>query len=185
MMPKCWPRDKKMKMLISFHRDGELIANTIGHFGVGAIRGSAAREGKDKDKGGAAAMRAMLKALAAGEYVGITPDGPRGPRMHASEGVVSLARLSGVPIIPVAVATSRCRVLRSWDRFLLSLPFSTGFFVWGEPLHIERKLDAGQLAQARRQVEAALNRVTEQADTLAGLPPITPAAQPAAADAPS
>ena len=185
MMPKCWPRDKKMKMLISFHRDGELIAKTIGHFGLGAVRGSAARDGKDKDKGGAAAMRAMLKALAAGDYVGITPDGPRGPRMHASEGVVSLARLSGVPIIPVAAATTRCRVLRSWDRFLLSLPFSRGFFVWGEPVHIDRKLDAVQLAQARKRVEVALNQVSEEADRLAGLPPITPAAEPAAVDAAS
>lgn len=185
MMPKCWPRDKRMKMLISFHRDGELIANTIAHFGLGAIRGSAAREGKDKDKGGAAAMRAMLKALAAGEYVGITPDGPRGPRMHASEGVVSLARMSGVPIIPVAVASRRCRVLSSWDRFQICLPFSNGFFVWGEPIHIARKLDAGQLAQARKRVEAALNTVSGQADKLAGFPPVMPDAEPAAADASS
>ncbi len=179
MMPKCWPRDKQMKMLISFHRDGELIANTIGHFGLGAIRGSAAREGKDKDKGGAGAMRAMLKALSSGDYVGITPDGPRGPRMRASEGIVSLARLSGVPIIPVAAATSRCRILGSWDRFLFCLPFSSGFFVWGQPIHVARKLDAGQLALSLKQIEAALNRVSEAADKLAGLPPIPPAPAPA------
>jgi lysophospholipid acyltransferase (LPLAT)-like uncharacterized protein len=165
MMPYAWRRGVKMNMLISTHRDGELIAETIRHFGLGSVRGSSRRDG-------AAALRAMLKALKAGECVGITPDGPRGPRMRASEGVVGIAKLAGVPVLPAAFGTSRRRLLGSWDRFALALPFSRGVIVWGEPIAVDRREDS---ASAVRRIELALNGVTAEADRLVGQTPVEPA----------
>ncbi len=123
LMPSCWRREKPIELLVSQHRDGQLIARTIGHFDLRTITGSTSR-------GGSAALRAMLRGLERGGSVGITPDGPRGPRMRATGGIADLARLSGAPILPVAFATSRRRVLGSWDRFLFAITFFRGFFVW-------------------------------------------------------
>src|SRR5579864_3960015 len=134
MIPMAWQRLAPMHMLISAHRDGRIIADAVTYFGVRSIPGSSRR-------GGSAALRSMLKRLEAGDCVGITPDGPRGPAMEASSGIVNLARLSGAPIVPIVFATSRRRVLHSWDRFHLALPFGRGVFLWGEPIEIARDLD--------------------------------------------
>jgi len=168
MMPRCWRRGVPMAMLISQHRDGQLIADTIRHFDLGTVRGSSTR-------GGTEAVRAMVKTLKRGGYAGFTPDGPRGPRMRAQLGVVSVARLSGAPIIPCAHATSRRRVLSGWDRFLVALPFSRGAFVWGEPIAVPRDADGAAMEAARQKVEAALNAVTDRADRLVGGATIAPA----------
>ena len=165
MMPYAWRRGVEIGMLISTHRDGELIAGTIRHFGLSAVRGSSRRDG-------AAALRAMLRALRAGTCVGITPDGPRGPRMRASAGVVGIAKLSGAKVVPAAFATSRRALLGTWDRFALALPFSRGVFVWGEPIGVGRHDDD---LQAARAIETALNAVTAEADRLVGQRPVEPA----------
>lgn len=167
MMPYSWRAGKGMKMLISQHRDGEFIARTIGHFGLGAIRGSSAKPGK-QNKGGGGALRAMVKQLAQGRYVGVTPDGPRGPARKVAEGIVSVARLSGAPIIPVSFAATRRIHARSWDRFLIALPFSRGVFVWGNPHFVPRGADAKMLEQSRQALEDDLNRITRMADALCG-----------------
>ncbi len=161
MIPMAWQRLAPMHMLISAHRDGRIIADAVTHFGVHSIAGSTRR-------GGSAALRTMLKRLEAGECVGITPDGPRGPATAASSGIVNLARLAGVPIVPVVFATSRRRVLRSWDRFHLALPFGRGVFVWGEPIEVARDLDAGGLESARQLVESRMNEAAAEADRRVG-----------------
>ncbi len=171
MMPYAWNSPLTFHTLISEHTDGELIANTIAHFGFGAIAGSTKR-------GGTAALRKILKVLADGEYVGITPDGPRGPRMRASEGIVTISRFSGAPVIPVSFGATRRRVLNSWDRFVIALPFSRGVIVWGKPIYIDRNADDPRLVDARQSVENALNAVTVEADELCGCAPIEPAALP-------
>tara|TARA_R110002072_G_scaffold202765_1_gene360740 strand:+ start:1874 stop:2593 length:720 start_codon:yes stop_codon:yes gene_type:complete len=171
MMPHCWPRDRDIHMLISQHRDGQIIARTVGHFGIKTVAGSSSR-------GGAQALRAMVKALKAGDCVGITPDGPRGPRMRASDGAVALARLSGVPIIPATFGAARGRVVQSWDRFLVAWPFGRGVIVWGDPIEVARDADADQLNAARTRVEEALNAITAEADRLTGRTPVTPDAMP-------
>jgi len=168
MMPGCWPRAMPMHMLISRHPDGLFIARTIRHFGLGAIAGSTRR-------GGSSALRELLRALKAGESIGITPDGPRGPRMRASSGAVDIARIAGVPIIPAAFATSRRRVLGSWDRFVVALPFARGVFVWGEPIAIAKNADAAAREATRRRLEEGLNAVTRAADRLVGQRAIEPA----------
>jgi lysophospholipid acyltransferase (LPLAT)-like uncharacterized protein len=168
MMPHCWPRDKAIHMLISQHRDGQIIARTVGHFGIQTVAGSSS-------KGGAQALRAMVKALKAGDCVGITPDGPRGPRMRASDGAVALARLAGVPIIPATFGAARGRVVQSWDRFLVAWPFGRGVIIWGEPIAVPRDADAEQMAAARAKVEDMLNSVTAEADRMTGRQPVEPA----------
>jgi lysophospholipid acyltransferase (LPLAT)-like uncharacterized protein len=175
VLPALWPKSAKIHMLISMHRDGELIANAIAQFGHGTVRGSAGKPGSDKDKGGLPALRAMLKALKAGEYVGITPDGPRGPRMRASDGIVTVAKVSGVPIIPCAYGAKRRWVLGSWDRFIIPLPFTRGVIVWGEPVTVARDAGPAALEIARLKVEAALNAVADAADEAMGVEKVEPA----------
>ena len=166
MMPLIWRQGKRIEMLISQHRDGDLIARTIAHFGLDTVRGS-----KGAEKGGTAALRAMLKALANGHAVGITPDGPRGPRMRATSGIVAVARASGMPILPAVSATSRRLVLNSWDRFLIALPFSRGVLMWGAPIEIARDCD---VETARLAIETAMNELAAKADRAVGQAAIEP-----------
>jgi lysophospholipid acyltransferase (LPLAT)-like uncharacterized protein len=165
MMPYCWRRDRTINMLISQHKDGQFIARTVRHFGIDTVSGSSS-------KGGSAALRAMLRALKSGQSVGITPDGPRGPRMRASDGVVQVARLAGVPVIPCGFSAKRRRLLGSWDRFTVALPFSAGVFIWGQPIHVSADAD---LDAARHAIEAELTRVTQEADRRMGHEPVQPA----------
>lgn len=172
MMPYCWDHRRTIHMLISQHRDGQLIARTVGHFGIRTAAGSSTR-------GGAQALRAMVKALANGDYVGVTPDGPRGPRMRASDGIVSVARLAGVPVIPAAFGATRGRFLDTWDRFLLAWPFGRGVVVWGEPIAVDRDAGVDAAEAARRRIEDGLNAVTSEADRLCGRAPVEPEPAPA------
>lgn len=160
-----------MNMLISRHRDGGLIADTIGWFGLDTVRGSSAKPGREKDKGATAALMEMLRKLKSGEYVGITPDGPRGPRMRATDGVAAVARLAGVPVIACAYSARRRRLLSSWDRFVVALPFTKGVFVWGEPIAVPSSAKGEALDAARLAIETELTRVTREADRLVGHDP--------------
>jgi lysophospholipid acyltransferase (LPLAT)-like uncharacterized protein len=173
MMPYCWRRSVPIHMLISRHRDGQIIARTVRHFGIDTIAGSSSR-------GGGAALRTMLRALKAGACIGITPDGPRGPRMRASRGIVDVARLAQVPIVPATFAASRRSLLESWDRFVLAWPFAGGVFVWGEPIVVPADADEAALEAARQQVEDRLNEITRRADLLCRKPAVEPAQASAA-----
>jgi lysophospholipid acyltransferase (LPLAT)-like uncharacterized protein len=168
MLPRSWNLSKPLYIMASMHRDGRLISDTVNQFGIKTIAGSTS-------KGGAMALRAMLKKAKGGEYVGITPDGPRGPRMRAQEGVVTLARLAKIPVIPVSCASSRSKILGSWDRFIVALPFGRGVFVWGEPITVPHTADETVLEAARKEIEDSLNAISAQADTLCGHTPILPA----------
>jgi lysophospholipid acyltransferase (LPLAT)-like uncharacterized protein len=181
VLPAMWPRSSPMHMLISMHRDGEIIARAIGYFGIGTVRGSAAKPGSNKDKGGAAALRGMLKALKGQDYVGITPDGPRGPRMRASEGIVTVARVSGTPVLPCSFSCRHRIVLNSWDRFVIPLPFTRGVIIWGEPITVTRNAGADEVEAARLQIEASLTAVTVAADAAMGVEAVAP--EPAEAPA--
>ncbi len=173
-------QNRDFRMLISDHADGEIIARVIGQFGFGARRGSAANpRKKEKSKGGAAALKALIKDLKNGTNTGITPDGPRGPRQRAQAGVAQLARLSGRPILPMTYSISHGMQLNSWDRFLLPFPnpLAKGVFVFGDPVTIDSRGEDA-LEQGRQAVEESLNRITRQADEMMGRAPIDPAALP-------
>jgi lysophospholipid acyltransferase (LPLAT)-like uncharacterized protein len=172
MIPLAWRRSAPMHMLISQHRDGELIARAMDPFGIGTVRGSAGKSGR-KDKGGMGALRSILRQLKANEYVGFTPDGPRGPRMRASAGVVAAARLARVPVVPVTYAVARRRVIDSWDRFILPWPFNRGVYLWGEPIDLYSD-EAETPEQAALRLETAMNALCDRADALFGHAAIPP-----------
>jgi len=168
LMPYCWPSSAPFHMLISAHPDGRLIARTVAYFGIDTVTGSSQR-------GGGEALRTLVRKLQQGESVGITPDGPRGPRMHVGDGAIALARLSGAPILPAAAAVSRRMVLNTWDRLVVALPFSRGVMVWGNPMRVPRDAGTEDLAGYRQRLEDELIRVTAEADMLVGTTPIAPA----------
>jgi lysophospholipid acyltransferase (LPLAT)-like uncharacterized protein len=160
------PQDRAAS-LVSRSGDGEINAIALRHLGVRAIRGSGARGRSIQKKGGATALRGMLRALSAGEMVVMTADIPKVSRVCGA-GIVTLAQLSGRPIVPVAVVTSRRIDFKSWDRASLGLPFGRGAMVLGEPVHVARDADDAALEAARLVVERELDRVHERAYSLVG-----------------
>lgn len=160
------PQDRAAS-LVSRSGDGELNAVALRRLGIRAIRGSGARGRDFREKGGVAAMREMLRALDSGEMVVLTADVPKIARV-CGEGIVTLAKLSGRPIVPVAVATSRRIDFRSWDRSSIGLPFGRGAIVIGDPLFVPAEADGAAIEQARRMVESGLDRVHEHAYALVG-----------------
>lgn len=156
-------------MLISAHRDGEIIANAVKGFGVEFIRGSAANPKKPgKEKSGASAIAQMVAALNDGAVVGFTPDGPRGPAERVKPGVIRLAQMSGAPIMPAAYSASRGKHMNSWDRFLLAAPFSKGYYQAAEPIYVPADASAEKLEAIRQELEQALLGVTADVDRRAG-----------------
>jgi lysophospholipid acyltransferase (LPLAT)-like uncharacterized protein len=151
-----------LHFVISGHRDGRMIAAIAARLGVPSIEGSTSRGGRE-------ALARMLTLLSSGTAaVGITPDGPRGPRRVAQQGVAALAQLSGCPIVCAGGATRHNLRLKSWDRMMVSLPFGRGAMVVGPPLALARR---GDQAEALARIKAALDEVTDQADRLVGLTP--------------
>ena len=170
MMRAALPPGTMMHVLISEHRDGLLISRAVASLGVATVAGSSRR-------GGASALRSMDRLLAQGENIGITPDGPRGPRMRAKPGAIKAAQLSGVPILPVSGSVGRRRILRSWDRFCLALPFSRGIIHWGEPIEVPREADEAEVERLRLLLEDCLNALTAEGDRSFGQATIEPAAE--------
>jgi lysophospholipid acyltransferase (LPLAT)-like uncharacterized protein len=161
MMPCAWNKRQAIHMLISGHRDGRIIADAVRHFGIDSIAGSST-------EGGHVALRNMVRQLKSGDCVGITPDGPDGPAMRATSGIVAVARLSGAPVIPLSYATAWRRILGSWDRFHLPFPFSRGVFLWGEAIAVPADTDATGMEHYRVLIEERLNALTSEADRLMG-----------------
>lgn len=156
LMPYAY-RGRRISVLVSQSRDGELIARTVARLGIDSSRGSSSR-------GGMAGMRALLRKAAGGWDIAFTPDGPRGPLREVQPGVILAAAATGLPIQPVAIAASRAKLLRSWDRFLVPLPFSRVHFVYGEPLAVERR---GNLEAATAELKRRLDGAESRAEDLA------------------
>lgn len=148
--------------LVSRHGDGEFNAIALARLGIRAIRGSGARGTKVREKGGAAALRSLIKTLAGGEMVVLTADIPKVSRV-CGEGIVMLGRLSGRPVVPVAVVTSRRLDFRSWDRASIGLPFGRGAIVVGEAITVPRDADPAMLEACRLRIEQELNAVHARA----------------------
>jgi lysophospholipid acyltransferase (LPLAT)-like uncharacterized protein len=141
--------------LVSHHRDGRFIGAVVGRFGILPILGSSTR-------GGASGLRKLLAVLTGGDLIGITPDGPQGPRRQAAAGVAQLAALSGAPVLPCAARTNRRIELNSWDRMGLPLPFGRGVIVCGPAVRVARH----SWKDAVPVITDALNQVADRADRL-------------------
>jgi lysophospholipid acyltransferase (LPLAT)-like uncharacterized protein len=168
LMPAVWLRVRRANpkrrgtMLVSRHADGMLIGDALSRFDLATVHGSTARPaaggGKQGDKGGAAALAALLRVLRRGDAVIVTPDGPVGPPREAAEGVVQLAARSGAPVLPMAARVRYARRLKSWDRMILPLPFGRGVVVCLPPIAVERSAAREALAPVSEAMTAAADR---------------------------
>jgi lysophospholipid acyltransferase (LPLAT)-like uncharacterized protein len=156
LMPWAY-RGRGISVLVSLHRDGELIARTVARFGIDSTRGSTTR-------GGVAGMRELLRKGRAGWDLAFTPDGPRGPAAEVQPGVLAAAAATGWPVFPVAYAASRGRRLPSWDRFVVPYPLARVHFVYGEPLTVARR---GATEAAAGELKARLDAAEAEAERLA------------------
>lgn len=176
ILPCFWHNWREVRVLVSKHGDGEIVAGVMRNLGIGTIRGAGVPKGeerkqKHKGKGGAGALRAMVRTLGENISVALTADLPPGPARRAGEGIVMLARLSGHPIVPVA-ATTRARIrLNNWDRFTINLPFSKGAVAWGEPIYVARDASEEEIEAARQRVEDTLNALGAEVERMVGRAP--------------
>jgi 3-deoxy-D-manno-octulosonic-acid transferase len=178
MLPKIKPdRPADVAAMVARHGDAELIGAVLKRFGMWLIRGAGAGR-RRRDRGGAVAFRGALTALQHGNTVAMTADFAPGPARKAGDGIVMLAKLSGRPIVPCAMATSRFIALKSWSAFTINLPFSKLGIVVGDPVRVPEDADSATLEAARIAVERGLNQATARAYDLAGaIDPLSPQAQ--------
>lgn len=151
--------------LASGHRDGLVVTRTLSHFGVRGVS-------IPPKQSGMGAARQVVKILKAGESVVITPDGPRGPRQHLKEGVITIAKLAKVPLILVTCNASRRKLFNSWDKFILPLPFSKGVVAFRRPPIFTEDMDSKTY---RVLLEQSLQKLTDEIDQEMGFQPIEPA----------
>jgi len=169
MMPYAWLGMRRaINLLISGHRDGMMVGRCMALFGMEYIP-------VGKGAARSVAVKSAVRALRANRILGVTPDGPRGPRMRVKPGIVEIAKLSGACIVPVAYSARRRRVVGSWDRFIIPLPFSGGLVLWGTPLPVPRDADPATVERLRLELEERLTALTAEADRLMGVSPIEPA----------
>lgn len=169
MVPFLRKPEHRFKTLISRHRDGEINAIVAERFGIDTIRGSGDHGGEFHRKGGVGAFRAMLAAIEEGYSISLTADVPKVSRV-AGLGIVKLAQLSGRPIYPFAIATSRRVVMDTWDNSSIPLPFGRLAAVLGAPIRVAAEASDDAVEVARRAVEDGLNAATRRAEALAGRP---------------
>lgn len=169
LAPVFYPKGRPLVAMVSRSADAELNALMVEKFGIEAVRGSGGRENaRHLDKGGAKALIALKKALVAGKNVAMIADIPHGTPRDAGLGIVLLARLSGRPILPAAITTSRRKVLeRSWDKTTINLPFGRSSIVVGTPVFVPADADDAEMERKRQEVTDSLNAATEQAYKLA------------------
>jgi len=144
---------RRLAALVSASRDGGLLARVLELFDVVGIRGSSSRRG-------APALRELVSAASRGCDLAVTPDGPRGPRYEPQAGVISLAQITQLPIVPVAFRLGWKCTLRSWDRFQIPLPFSRCEVVFGEPIWVPRQTDEAGREQSRLLLKERLMAMT-------------------------
>lgn len=145
--------------LVSRHRDGEIIAQVMRMLRGQAIRGSTTH-------GAVPALRHMMRRARA-QHLGITPDGPRGPRRVVQMGAIYIASRTGMPLVPLGFAYRSCWRAGSWDRMVVPRPFTVGRCVAGRPICLPDGLDRAQMEDARRQVQQTMDQVQARADALA------------------
>jgi hypothetical protein len=142
-----------MAALVSASRDGAFLSAILERFGIHAVRGSSSRRGPQ-------ALLELTSWSERGFDLTITPDGPRGPCYIVQEGVMSLAQLTGRPIVPFSFYARRKIQLKSWDRFQIPLPFSRCDLSLGKPVHVPREATDAQREEIRKSLEQALKDIS-------------------------
>ncbi|MCC5831110.1 MAG: lysophospholipid acyltransferase family protein [Phycisphaeraceae bacterium] len=159
--PVLWHyRHSGFGVITSQSRDGEVLTGILHHLGCRCYRGSSS-------KGGTRALLETAKAVQGGVNLAVAVDGPRGPRGQVKSGILSIAKLSGAPIVPVACGLSHCQQFNSWDRYRLPLPLCHATIIVDEPFYVPPDTDDGQLESIRVSLETSLNALQVRADDLA------------------
>jgi len=167
MLPFMIRKVDQCTCLISKHATAEINARAARHLGIGVLRGSGAGKGDPRRKQGARALREMLDALALGLIVGVTADIPKTSRI-VGPGIILLAKLSGRPIRPCAVVTSRRIDFNTWDHASLGLPFGRGVIALGEAVRVAPEASPDEMEIARQTLQDGLDRLHERAYALIG-----------------
>lgn len=158
LMPIVLRGDRSMLALASGHADGDVVSRAMGHLGWGVVRGSTTR-------GAASAVLRLLRDDV--RHPNLTPDGPRGPRRHFSQGPIFLASRLGLPLVCVGYGYDRPWRLRSWDRFAIPRPFSRARAVFGPPLRLPPQLSRQGIEDYRLWFEQLLQWLTAGAEAWA------------------
>jgi lysophospholipid acyltransferase (LPLAT)-like uncharacterized protein len=156
LLPLLWHhRGQGVIVLISEHRDGELVARAAASLGFGLIRGSTTR-------GGGRALIALVRVLQSGKEVAITPDGPRGPARKFAPGALVAAQRSDSLILPVAMSADRAWRLKSWDGFTIPKPFARVTVAYSDPERVVAS-DARAAAEEGGRFEAMMRTAVDLA----------------------
>jgi hypothetical protein len=153
------PQRHPVSIMVSQSQDGDFIAEMITQLGWRVARGSSS-------KGGTKALRELLGYLQRGVSVGHIVDGPRGPFGQVKPGVLTLAQISGMPIVPMAVSPQKKWTFNSWDRFMIPKPFSGVIVRFDREIYVPRKLGADAFEQLRQQIEDRFHFLYEDTDAL-------------------
>tara|TARA_B100000575_G_scaffold294208_1_gene308685 strand:- start:6569 stop:7240 length:672 start_codon:yes stop_codon:yes gene_type:complete len=156
MVGYVWKSKTVLNMLASSHSDGRFGAYIAGHFNLKNI--------SIMSKNKSPSLRKIFKILDEGKYIGITPDGPRGPNRKVSEGIIKIAIHSQVPIIPLGFASNKNFKLKSWDSFLITYPFSKCNFVWGDKIIIPSTTKDNELEKYKYFLEKKINDCVDLAE---------------------
>ena len=149
MIGHVWKSKAVLNMLASSHSDGRFGAYIAGHFNLKNV--------SIMSKNKSPSLRKVFKILKDRNYIGITPDGPRGPNRKVSEGIIKIAIHSQVPIIPLGFASNKNFELKSWDSFLITYPFAKCNFVWGEPINIPSSTKDSEIEKYKIILEEKIN----------------------------
>ena len=155
MIGFSWKKNKNVNILASSHSDGRFGAIVGKYFNLNNIQTS--------EKNKSISLRFIFKLLNDNNYIGITPDGPRGPKEIVSEGIIKIAKSSKVPIIPIGFWSSKNFKLKSWDSFLITLPFSKCSFVWNKPLEIPYNIEENQIQHYQKLLQEKINQSVKKA----------------------
>ena len=159
LSPLTWQTKKRIDILISKHKDGDIIADLIKYHGFNSIRGSTNNPYKEKEKNTISSIRKIIKTLRGNVSIGITPDGPRGPRHKVSEGTINISRISNKKILPMALDYKKKWVLSTWDKFIIPKPFNKICIVWGDPL--DTIINKKDTSKQQETLEKSLINITE------------------------
>ncbi len=152
-------RNNKIASIASLHRDGEIAARAAEKFGIKIVRGSSTR-------GGFKALLSLKKFIKSGFDVAITVDGPKGPAENVNEGILYLSKITGKKIIPVCFRCDKKIRLKSWDRLIIPLPFSRGYFIFGKSIYIPRNTSAKEMEQYKKLLKDELIRINNKGEEL-------------------
>ena len=155
MISYCWESKSKINILASGHSDGRFGAIVGKYFKLNNIPTSSNEK--------SISLKPIFTLLKNSHYIGITPDGPRGPSLKVSDGIIKISKATQVPIIPIGFASSKFIKLKSWDAFIVTKPFSKCAFVWGNTITIPKNCTDNEIAGYKNIIETELNICIEKA----------------------